>query len=89
MIGQGPGERTRSDRMRADTGRPVACFAMKQASAVTQISGVTPASAASAAPPPMTNPLHPVMPVPTQPLSPAVLAELIGRQLSFYGSSGG
>jgi hypothetical protein len=62
---------------------------------VPQVGGVTPRAAATttaqkpteAAPPPPPKPDQPFILVPTVPLSPTVLAELIGRQFSLTGPS--
>jgi hypothetical protein len=50
---------------------------------------MTPAAAQGEQPtaPSLTKPEQPVLLVPTQPLSPAVLAELVGRQLPLSGAS--
>ena len=61
----------------ASTGNVAATTAVAQTQAI----------AGSAPPPPQTNSAQPILMVPTKPpLSPAVMAELIGRQSQPYGS---
>ena len=67
---------------------------LDRASAVTPVSA-TPASAATQTDPgsataaPSTHPEPPLLLVPTIPLSPTVLAELVGRQISLNGPAAG
>jgi hypothetical protein len=57
-----------------------------QAGGVTPSSAATPTAGTPAQAPSPTKPQQPFLLVPTEPLSPTVLAELIGRQLSLNGT---
>jgi hypothetical protein len=68
--------------------------AVTQVAAATQTPAATPAPAAAPGEPPTpppspAKPGQPVLLVPTEPLSPTVLAELVGRRLSLTGPAAG